>query len=298
MRVGNNSGNDQAWLIHSANIPFDPTALYRVKARLRRTLGSGTAYVGLAGVDADGTTLVNSTGAASHSSQHYIAAAGVSPASSWKEYTGYVRGVDTTGNTTAHTDPNAPGVLHEDVRYIRPLVIVNYSGVAGRTEVDFVSIERLGGQIGTGDLGDEAATEVVADVVAGWGVSDNSAPYARTVTVATVTIANNTGAARPVQIEGGITNVALSWDTAMPTLLNEARLEWSSASSGSGTTILASAWHDSSATSLTVSAAAMDLLTLDDGDSFTLDLVVEVNHTDDVSLSGESAYVRASLIKK
>jgi hypothetical protein len=163
LRVGNNSGNDQAWLIHSGNIPFDPTALYRVKARLRRTAGSGTAYVGLAGVDADGSTLVNSTGAASSSSQHYVAASGVSPGSGWTEYAGYVRGVDTTGTTTAKADPSDPGVMHEDVRYVRPLVIVNYNGAAGTTEVDFFSIERLGGPIGTDDLGEEAATELLTD---------------------------------------------------------------------------------------------------------------------------------------
>ena len=92
-----------------------------------------------------------------------MAAAGVAPASSWTEYTGYVRGVDTAGTGTACTDPSAPGVMHEDVRYIRPLVVVNYSGAAGTTEVDFFSVERLGGAIGTGDLGDGAATELLED---------------------------------------------------------------------------------------------------------------------------------------
>ena len=164
LRIGNNAGNDQAWLIHSANIPFDPTALYRVKARLRRTAGSGTAYVGLAGVAADGTTWVNASGSNSYSSQHYIAAAGVAPAGWWTEFTGYVRGVDAAGSTSAHQDPSAPGVMHEDARYIRPLVVVNYSGATGTTEIDYVSVERLGGAIGTGDLGDEAATEMLTDV--------------------------------------------------------------------------------------------------------------------------------------
>jgi hypothetical protein len=163
LRVGNNSGNDQAWLIHDGNIPFDPTALYRVKARIRRTAGTGTVYVGLAGIAADGSTLVNSSGSASHSSQHYVAANAAAPASSWTEYVGYVRGVDTTGTTTAKPDPSAPGVMHEDVRYIRPLLLANYNVAAGTTEVDFVSVERLGGQIGTGDLGEEAATELLED---------------------------------------------------------------------------------------------------------------------------------------
>ena len=164
LRVGNNSGNDQAWLIHNANIPFDPTALYRIKSRIRRTAGTGTVYVGLAGVADDGTAFVNRSGSDSYSNQHYFAAAGAAPGSSWTEYTGYVRGTAATGTgSSAVTDPNAPGVMHEDVRYIRPLVVVNYSGAAGTTEVDFVSVERLGGQIGTDDLGDEAATELVVD---------------------------------------------------------------------------------------------------------------------------------------
>ena len=165
LRVGDNSGNDQAWLIHDANIAFDPTALYRIKSRIRRTAGTGTVYVGLAGVAADGTSFVNRSGSNSYSNQHYFAAAGAAPGSSWTEYTGYVRGTAASGTGgSAVTDPNAPGVMHEDVRYIRPLVIVNYSGAAGTTEVDFVSVERLGGQIGTGDLGDDAATELLTDV--------------------------------------------------------------------------------------------------------------------------------------
>ena len=164
LRVGNNSGNDQAWLIHGGNIPFDPTALYRVKARIRRTAGTGTVYVGLAGVAADGTSFVNRSGSNSYSTQHYFAASGAAPASSWTEYTGYVRGTAATGTGgSACTDPSAPGVMHQDVRYIRPLAVVNYNGAAGTTEVDFISVERLGGQIGTGDLGDDAATELLTD---------------------------------------------------------------------------------------------------------------------------------------
>ena len=298
LRVGNNAGNDQAWLIHDANIPFDPTALYRVKARLRRTHGSGTAYVGLAGVAADGTTLVNSVGAATHSSQHYVAAAGASPGSSWTEYTGYVRGTASTGSTSAKPDPSAPGVLHEDVRYIRPLLVVNYNGAAGRTEIDFISIERLGGQIGTGDLGDEAATEVVANSVGAWSVADHSAPFARTATVATCTVSNDTGASRPVQIEAGFTEVALSYDGSMPTSGCEIRMEWSTTAGGSGSTVIQSSWHDSAASALTISGATMDLPTLPNGHSLTVELVVEVTHNDDVSLSGAAAYTRAALIKK
>lgn len=160
LRVGNNSGNDMAWLTHTRSLAFDPSALYRIKARVRRTAGTGLCYVGLLGYAADGTTLVNSTGAASLSSQHCVAAAAEAPGSSWTEYTGYVRGTAATGTTTERPDPSAPGVMHQDVRYIRPLLVANYNAAAGTTEVDYISVERLGGQIGTGDLGDEAATAV------------------------------------------------------------------------------------------------------------------------------------------
>ena len=75
LRIGNNSGNDAAALVHDSNIAYDPNALYRVMARIRRTAGSGVVYVGVCGFLADGVTLCNYTGSASLSNQFFIAAA-------------------------------------------------------------------------------------------------------------------------------------------------------------------------------------------------------------------------------
>lgn len=143
LRIGNNSGNDQAWLGHKQNIPFNPSALYRIKFRVRRTAGTGTVYLGLAGVAADGMTWVNTSGANSTSSQHYVAAANQNPGASWTEYVGYVKGTAAAGQTGTNPLVTAPLKLHQNVRYIRPLIVANYMSAAGTVEVDYCSVELM-----------------------------------------------------------------------------------------------------------------------------------------------------------
>ena len=143
LRIGNNSGNDTRWLIHNQNIPFDPSALYRIKFRVRQIAGTGEMYLGLAGVAADGVTLINNSGATGHSSQHYVAAVAQKPGATWVEYVGYVKGTGAAGQTATNPPITTPLKLHQNVKYIRPLIIANYQNLAGITEVDYCSIERL-----------------------------------------------------------------------------------------------------------------------------------------------------------
>ena len=142
LQVGNNSGNDQAWLVSNRLIPFDPSKLYRIIVRVRRTAGSGTLYVGFTGVGANGVTLVNASGADSYSSQHYHAASGVAPGAGWTTYIGYTKGVTATGSSAAGTAA-VPGTMHQSVRYVRPLILCNHSGVAGIMQVDMISVETV-----------------------------------------------------------------------------------------------------------------------------------------------------------
>lgn len=151
LHIGNNSGNDTGWIVHPRNIPFNPNALYRMRVVARQDFGTGVAFFGVVGVGSDGSTLVNANGVASYSSQHYIAGNSLAVAASWTEYVGYFRGVSATGTTSARPDAGNPGRLHEDVRYIRPIVIANYNGLSGRTDVAFVQIECLTGALGTID---------------------------------------------------------------------------------------------------------------------------------------------------
>lgn len=150
LRIGNNSGDDSARVVHKAILPFDPNAIYRITIRARRTAGSGTLFAGFAGVAADGTTLVNSSGANNADSQHYHAAFNVAPGSAWTEWTGYTKGFGASAGTTAQAQAIAsPGQMHPSVRYLRPYLLANYNGVAGITEVDLFKVEILTGEIQT-----------------------------------------------------------------------------------------------------------------------------------------------------
>ncbi|SLM15258.1 hypothetical protein SPIROBIBN47_400037 [uncultured spirochete] len=141
LTVGNNSGNDMVWLIAKQNIPFDANKLYKLTFYVKRTAGTGTTYLGVAGVAPDGVTLVNNTGVNSFSNQHYIAASGVSPGSSWTKYVGYIKGTAATGTTSACPTPESPGKLHTNCRYFRPMILVNYTAAAGTNVVGAVTVE-------------------------------------------------------------------------------------------------------------------------------------------------------------
>ncbi len=142
LKVGNNSGNDQSWLIANKSIPFDVTKLYRVKARIRRIMGTGTIWVGVAGRNATDTAFVNVVGANNHESQHYVAASDTVPGSSWTEYTGYFRGNGTPAGGLA-TNPANPALLHTNARFFRPLLIVNYQDQPGLTHIDSITVEEV-----------------------------------------------------------------------------------------------------------------------------------------------------------
>ncbi|MFB8026032.1 MULTISPECIES: hypothetical protein [unclassified Streptomyces] len=140
-------------------VPYDPEALYRISARVRTTTasaaGSDTLYVGALGVAADGVTLVSRSGANTYSSAHYVAASNAAQpaASGWVTYVGYLRGralPGAVGTGAQASDPRSPGVVHEAVRFVSPLLYLNFSsGSAGTNsgsgvmDVDAFTVEVL-----------------------------------------------------------------------------------------------------------------------------------------------------------
>lgn len=142
LSIGNNSGDDMDWRMHKTLIPYRAGVLYRIRARVKRTIGAGTFYMGVAGVAADGLTPVNTTGVASWSSQHYIGAASASPGTSFVEYIGYFKGWGSP-NAGGASSWNNPTTLHANVRFIRPLYIANYSSQPGTTVIDYIKIEEV-----------------------------------------------------------------------------------------------------------------------------------------------------------
>lgn len=138
-----------SWIAYPQNIPYDPSKLYRIRARVRMTVAPTDAtkdlvYFGVEGVAADGVTLVNTGGTNSAGSQHYVAANGVDMGAyalgSWQEFTGWFEGHGTyrAGGTNS---PILPSGLHANVRYFRPLAILNYSGGDGTMELDYLAVD-------------------------------------------------------------------------------------------------------------------------------------------------------------
>ncbi|MDE2098267.1 MAG: type II secretion system protein [Patescibacteria group bacterium] len=133
------------WYVWQENIPFNPTAVYKVSCALRQvtdptspTTSSKAAYCGWAGVAQDGVTLVNYAGLNSYSSQHYHArVGGVLPLSStFATYTGYTSGWKSpNGDSGSCSSPSSPCRMQANTRFIRPLFILNYSNGNGVADI-------------------------------------------------------------------------------------------------------------------------------------------------------------------
>lgn len=139
--IGNNAGNDMRWYINNLSIPFDSSKLYKVTARVRRTSGTGMVFFGVAGRNAADTQWVNIDGADTYADQHFIAAAGTNPGSSWTEYIGYFSGFAASGSYSAMPNPAQPGSLHTNTRYFRLAFVVNFANAAGVTDIDMIRVE-------------------------------------------------------------------------------------------------------------------------------------------------------------
>lgn len=131
---------------HGPNIvPFDPAKLYRVRFRVKRNSGStGAFYLGVAGVAADRTTLVNINGSNTHSSQHYVVAYAWSQSvvpTDFIEYVGYIQGHGAPTGVLAPNTLASPAKMHADVRYLRPMAIFNYTSGDCEMVLDAVDIE-------------------------------------------------------------------------------------------------------------------------------------------------------------
>ncbi|MFG2276779.1 hypothetical protein ACGFNY_44350 [Streptomyces chartreusis] len=165
-------------LASKALIPQDSETLYRVMVRVRATAqdpsGVGTVYLGVVGVAEDGVTLVNRAGANSNTTQHYACSAGGSlgTADGWKTYTGWIQGHGAVGVTPPAgpaTDPRSPELTHADVRYLRPMVWLNFGKTtAAVMEVEAVTVEAIRtGVVGSTNLitGSVTAGAIATDAV-------------------------------------------------------------------------------------------------------------------------------------
>ncbi|MCX2802262.1 hypothetical protein OQJ68_10740 [Microbulbifer thermotolerans] len=142
--IGDNSGDDEAWLHSRLRIPFESEKLYRVEMRVYQESSgdpSGRVYLGVAGFDRDGN-YCNKNGDAVLANSYYVAANGAqNTGAGWVVYYGYIRGFGSINGSNGGQSLASPGLMHPNVRYISPLVVANYSGVSGRTRVDYCRID-------------------------------------------------------------------------------------------------------------------------------------------------------------
>ncbi|EKD23683.1 MAG: hypothetical protein ACD_81C00195G0002 [uncultured bacterium] len=141
--------NGQVWYGWQENIPYDPNSIYKLECRARQildpTVGGKSTYCGFNGVAADGVTLVSVSGSNSYGSQHYRAFSGTSltVAAGWTVATGYTSGYGAPNGTSGTcTNPAAPCVVHANVRYIRPMFLLNYSVGDGIANLDYIKITK------------------------------------------------------------------------------------------------------------------------------------------------------------
>ncbi len=175
------------------NIAYDPDSLYLLTIRARMvTAPSNPAkdlfYASVIGVAADGTTLIDRTGADSFTAQIDIAASGndfgsVSPIGTWVTFRGYFSGLGTP-DSAAHPDIEDPQVMYRSggtvTKFFRPLIILNYDGGDGIMEVDEVRVDKV---IYTSRIGPNAATETYVSTAKVGGsvtVTSSSTPVSLT----------------------------------------------------------------------------------------------------------------------
>lgn len=142
--------NGYVWYGWQENIPFNPSSKYKISCKVRQvtdpTSGGKGIYCGWTGVAADGTNLLNATGVNTYSSQHYHAVSGSSltAGAGWTTFTGYTKGWGSpNGSSSACTNPASPCTLYQDVRYIRPMFILNYNAGNGVADLDSIIITKL-----------------------------------------------------------------------------------------------------------------------------------------------------------
>jgi hypothetical protein len=133
------------------NIPYEPGYVYQIAVSMRQVASPAAGshhYVGLAGVAADGVTLVNRSGADSWGGQYYPGlnrSALPDAQTQWTSYSyvvGYASGTSTSVSTATSDDQFAPIPLRTEVAYVRPFIYANHREPEGVVDIDRITITR------------------------------------------------------------------------------------------------------------------------------------------------------------
>lgn len=140
---GNDSGNDEIWASSKKFIKYNPKSIYEIEVRIKSSgSGLGVDYVGFTGYAADKTTKINTSGADSFSSAHYVTLSGYDQQANdrWETFRGYVTGHSSSGAGSQNNNANDPATAYEGVEYISPMFLIHYNDTAGTTQIDYIVV--------------------------------------------------------------------------------------------------------------------------------------------------------------
>lgn len=145
LRMGDGVGDDMTWFAFNESIPYDSSKLHRMKVRIRAHAGTtGMVQLGVVGRFFDDSMFINRFGAQGYGDFSTVSGESITlPANSaWQVYQGYFKGYLTTGGLWS-ADPANPTPLHQNIKYIRPIILVNQVSQPGIVDVDEITIEVL-----------------------------------------------------------------------------------------------------------------------------------------------------------
>ena len=151
LKVGDNSGNDYVRMETKTIFDYNPNKLYEFEVRIKGVNyqnDNAPLYFGMNGLAANGTTLINTVGAASISQQHYFGASTLQLVDN-NEYVvlrGYISGHIRSGGTYGgvRRDPMNHARAYTNVKKFEPLILLNYGGDTydgiGTTILDYIKV--------------------------------------------------------------------------------------------------------------------------------------------------------------
>ena len=141
---GDNSGDDELWLVSKKLFPYDPNKIYEVEIRTKRS-GSGLPLTlcGLVGYKSDKTTRVSKTGADTFSDPHMITLDSYDQVSDdeWETHRGYITGKAISGAVGQQSnDVNNPAFAHQDVVFFTPFFALAHDNGSEISQVDYLKV--------------------------------------------------------------------------------------------------------------------------------------------------------------
>ena len=141
---GDNSGDDELWLVSKKLFPYDPNKIYEVEIRTKRSGSAGCfTLCGLVGYKSDKTTVVSKTGADTFSDPHMITLDSYDQVSDdeWETHRGYITGKAISGTVGEQSnDVNNPAFAHQSVAFFAPFFALAHDNDNEISQVDYIKV--------------------------------------------------------------------------------------------------------------------------------------------------------------